>query len=208
MSSWAARSKPLLGPGAGLLLFLLMPSFDKSVLDGLSAWGDDGLGRLFAEGAYWAGHGVVQIVLCNIWLLATRYYKSGRAKVEFYHGAAGLAAVVGSGIIAQILKHLVGRARPRMTLPPWEHIGPSFDSDLHSFPSGHSATSFALAAALASRFPRQAWIFYTIAGLVGLGRVVGGSHYPSDVLAGAILGLVVGWFLADMAWKRTKERAT
>lgn len=204
MPIWAWRSKPLLAIAGGLVLFILLPSFDQSLLDGLAAWGDKGLGRLFAEGAYWAGHGVVQITICILWLLAARYYK---VKAEFYHGAAGLAAVIGSGIMVQILKHLVGRARPRMTLPPWEHIGPSFDSDLHSFPSGHTATSFALAAVLASRFPRQAWIFYLIAGLVGVGRVVGGSHYPSDVLAGAILGLVVGWVLVDMAWRRVRELA-
>ena len=204
MPVWAWRSKPLLAIAGGLVLFILLPSFDQSLLDGLAAWGDKGLGRLFAEGAYWAGHGAVQITICILWLLAAKYY---RVKAEFYHGAAGLAAVIGSGIIVQILKHLVGRARPRMTLPPWEHIGPSFDSDLHSFPSGHTTTSFALAAVLASRFPRQAWIFYLIAGLVGVGRVVGGSHYPSDVLAGAILGLVVGWVLVDMAWRRVRELA-
>jgi membrane-associated phospholipid phosphatase len=205
MSTWARRSKPLLGIGAGLVLLLLQPSLDTKILNGLTAWGSDGLGRLFAESAYWAGHGAVQIALCILWLLAVKYYK---AKSEFYHGAAGLAAVIGSGIIVQVIKHLVGRARPRMTVPPWEYIGPSFDSDLHSFPSGHTTTSFALAAVLASRFPRQAWIFYFIAALVGIGRVVGGSHYPSDVLAGAILGLAVGWVLADTAWQRTRERAS
>ncbi len=204
MSVWASRSAPLLGIGVALVLFLLMPSLDSSFLDGLAAWGQDGLGRLFAEGAYWLGHGAVQIALCLLWVAAAKYFK---AKAEFYYGAAGLAAVISSGIIVQIIKHLVGRARPRMTLPPWEHIGPSFDSDLHSFPSGHTATSFALAAVLANRFPRQAWIFYGVAGLVGVGRVVGGSHYPSDVLAGAILGLLVGWALADTAWRRYRERA-
>lgn len=205
MSAWPSRSKPLLVIGAGLVLLLLQPSLDAKILNGLAAWGGDGLGRLFAEGAYWAGHGAVQITLCILWLLAVKYYK---AKSEFYHGAAGLAAVIGSGILVQVIKHLVGRARPRLTLPPWEHIGPSFDSDLHSFPSGHAATSFALAAVLANRFPRQAWIFYTLAVLVGVGRVVGGSHYPSDVLAGAVLGLAVGWALADTAWRRARESAS
>lgn len=205
MSAWATRRLPLFAISAGLVLLLLLPSWDKSILDVLAALGADGLGRLFAESAYWLGHGTVQVGLTVLWVAAAKYYK---AKAEFYHGAAGLAAVVGSGILVQIIKHLVGRARPRMTLPPWEHIGPSFDSDLHSFPSGHTTTSFALAAVLASRFPRQAWIFYTVAGLVGLGRVVGGSHYPSDVLAGALLGLGVGWILADTAWRRVKERTS
>jgi len=205
MSAWAPRRLPLLIIGAGLLLLLLLPSVDKSILDSLNAWGADGLGRLFAEAAYWTGHGTVQIALTVLWVLVAKYYK---AQAEFYHGAAGLAAVIGSGILVQVIKHLVGRARPRMTSPPWEHIGPSFDSDLHSFPSGHTATSFALAAVLASRFPRQAWLFYTLAGLVGVGRVVGGSHYPSDVLAGALLGLGVGWILADTARKRVKGLAS
>jgi membrane-associated phospholipid phosphatase len=205
MSAWASRRLPLLAICAGLVLLFLLPSVDKSILDALSAWGREGLGRYFAEGAYWLGHGTVQIALTVLWVAAAKYFK---AQAEFYHGAAGLTAVVGSGILVQIIKHLVGRARPRMTLPLWEHIGPSFDSDLHSFPSGHTTTSFALAAVLASRFPRQAWIFYTLAGLVGLGRVMGGSHYPSDVLAGALLGLAVGWILADTAWRRAKERVS
>lgn len=203
MSAWSSRNKPLLGVAAGLILFLIIPSWDKSLLDGLIAWGRDGIGRFFAQAAYWAGHGAVQIAICLLWMGAAKYYKS---KPDLYQGAAGLAAVIGSGILVQIIKHLVGRARPRMTLPPWEHFGPSFDSDLHSFPSGHTATSFALAAVLAARFPRQAWIFYGVAGVVGVGRVLGGSHYPSDVLAGVILGLVVGWFLADMARRRVGER--
>jgi membrane-associated phospholipid phosphatase len=205
MSVWAIRAKPLMCIAAGLVLLVIMPSVDKGILDSLAAWGRDGLGLLFAEGAYWAGHGAVQVALCIAWLVAIKYFKW---KAEFYHGAAGLAAVIGGGILVQIIKHLVGRARPRMTVPPWEYIGPSFDSDLHSFPSGHTTTSFALAAVLASRFPRQAWIFYLIAALVGIGRVVGGSHYPSDVLAGAILGLTVGWVLADTAWRRARERAS
>jgi membrane-associated phospholipid phosphatase len=205
MSAWPSRRKPLLAAAAVLTLFLVMPSLDKSLLGAFNAWGRDSLGRLFAEGAYWAGHGVVQIALCLLWMGAAKYYKS---KAGMYQGVAGLAAVIASGILVQVFKHLVGRARPRMTLPPWEHFGPSFDSDLHSFPSGHTTTSFALAAVLAARFPRQAWIFYGVAALVGVGRVVGGSHYPSDVLAGVVLGLAVGWFCSDMARQRAGERVT
>lgn len=185
-----------------LLVLLAMPGLDRGLLDWLSAWGKEGLGRLYAQGAYWAGHGAVQISASVLWLLAAKYYK---AKAEFYSGFAALAAVVGSGVLVQVLKHLVGRARPRTTLSPWEYLGPSFDSDLHSFPSGHTATSFALAAVLASRFPRQAWLFYLLAALVGVGRVAGGSHYPSDVLAGVLLGVAVGWTLAAMARRRIGE---
>ncbi len=193
----------LAGMGAALLLLLLAPSTDRALVDWLHAWGREGLGRLFAEGAYWAGLGSVQIGAAIIWMVAAKRYQ---AQAELYHGAAALASVLVAGLLTQVVKHLVGRARPRAALPPWEHFGPSFDSDMHSFPSGHTATSFALAAVLASRFPRWAWLFYLVAALVGLGRVASGSHYPSDVLAGALLGLGVGLVLAGMARRRIGER--
>ncbi|CAO0822632.1 hypothetical protein DFAR_310005 [Desulfarculales bacterium] len=111
-----------------------------------------------------------------------------------------------SGVLVQIFKHLVGRPRPRLALSPNEYFGPTFQSDLLSFPSGHAATSFALAAALSVFYPRLAWLFYVLAALVAAGRVVSDAHYVSDVLAGAVLGLAVGWPLAGLVAWRTGRR--
>ncbi|OYW43812.1 MAG: hypothetical protein B7Z45_00620, partial [Azorhizobium sp. 12-66-6] len=59
-----------------------------------------------------------------------------------------------------------------------------------SFPSGHSTVVFAVALAFAALFPRARGALIAVATLVGVSRVVLGSHYPSDVLAGAALASV------------------
>jgi undecaprenyl-diphosphatase len=61
-----------------------------------------------------------------------------------------------------------------------------------SFPSGHTASSFAAAGVLTTIWPRRATLFYTVAGLVGFSRVYLGAHYPGDVLSGALCGATLG----------------
>ncbi|KIX12895.1 phosphoesterase [Dethiosulfatarculus sandiegensis] len=97
-----------------------------------------------------------------------------------------------SGVLTQVVKHLVGRPRPSTGLLPMDVKGPIWDSDFHSFPSGHSATSFALAALLGVVFPKARPYLYLLSLLVALGRVVGTAHHVSDVVAGSILGILVG----------------
>jgi membrane-associated phospholipid phosphatase len=69
-----------------------------------------------------------------------------------------------------------------------------------SFPSGHSATSFAFAALVAHRYPHNKWIkwsAYALATGVALSRYPAKKHYPSDILIGATLGYVTGTYLAE-----------
>jgi len=68
-----------------------------------------------------------------------------------------------------------------------------------SFPSGHSATSFAFAAVVAHRYPKNKWVkwsAYALATGVSLSRYPAKKHYPSDILIGATLGYVTGTYLA------------
>jgi membrane-associated phospholipid phosphatase len=102
---------------------------------------------------------------------------------------------ISSGITAQILKHLIGRARPRVT-DNFVFIGPSIKSGYDSFPSGHTTVIFCLAYIISRYFPRYKVIFYSLALIAGLDRVEDISHFPSDVLSGAIIGLFIGKMLS------------
>ena len=96
-----------------------------------------------------------------------------------------------SGILSQLVKHLVGRARPKLidTLGAWHFDLFSLKAVLASFPSGHTTTIFAAAASLSFFRPRWAPLFFLLALPVAASRLIVGAHYPSDVLAGAFLGL-------------------
>jgi undecaprenyl-diphosphatase len=123
----------------------------------------------------------------------------------------GLDTLVAHGIIAllvQTLKHLIGRPRPRLSHLHMLPAGPSFESGWDSFPSGHSAAAFAIAAVIAARCPRTGWIALIGAGLVAISRVITGSHFPSDILAGVLLGLTVGVVVANplAQWRVSIQR--
>ncbi|MBI5379414.1 MAG: phosphatase PAP2 family protein [Nitrospirae bacterium] len=111
-------------------------------------------------------------------------------------GLLGLAAFLGAGLAVEVLKHLLGVPRPRLWMQGVAHFGPSLADGLDSFPSGHTSTSFALAVLWGRMFPAWRWPLWASAGAISLSRVAVGSHFPSDVMGGAILGSCVGWLVA------------
>lgn len=204
MSAWLSADCSPQTPWLRILALLaLLAALALAIAQGWDArfspfWaglGQERVGRTWAAAAYVLGLGGVQMAAMALVALVG-YLRGRRSWLRL--GRDGLLAVAASGLASQVVKHLVGRPRPRMNSPAWEALGPSFDSDLHSFPSGHAATSFALAVVLSRRWPSLSPLFYLGAAAVAWGRVVGGSHYPSDALAGAALGLLVGWPLAQL----------
>ncbi len=139
------------------------------------------------------GHGSTLVGLSVIILLAGFAWKHQQLKQI---GIQTLLAHGLAGLITQIIKHSIGRPRPRLAHQEHWQIGPSFQSGLDAFPSGHSAASFAVAAVLARHFPRFAWIIYGSAAFVACSRIIKGSHFPSDACVGAFLGYVVGYMLS------------
>ena len=87
------------------------------------------------------------------------------------------------------LKFLIQRERPLVFLETLSKLsrGPGEVLD-PSFPSAHTLYAFMMATLLAVWFPRYRVIFYIVAGFIGWTRIYLGVHYPTDVLAGALLG--------------------
>jgi hypothetical protein len=91
------------------------------------------------------------------------------------------------------LKHLVARTRPNVLLDEGRYEVEPFGPDSggwHSFPSGHTAGSVAVARALGRVYPGMRTTAYAGAAAVALAQIPRGAHYPADVAAGALVGVV------------------
>jgi membrane-associated phospholipid phosphatase len=101
------------------------------------------------------------------------------------------SSLIASGIITPVLKYSVGRVRSNSTFATYQFK--PFSSNA-SFPSGHATQAFAVASVIAADYPEW-WVqvvAYGAAGVVGLARIEQNAHFMSDVVAGAIIGTVVG----------------
>lgn len=118
----------------------------------------------------------------------------------------GAASAINLGM-TYLLKYSINRDRPYTTYPD---IIPKSLEGSPSFPSGHTSSSFATATSLSLIYPKWYVIApsFLWAGSVGYSRVYLGVHYPSDVVAGALLGAGSAW-LAHKAnqWYQTNQKA-
>jgi membrane-associated phospholipid phosphatase len=198
------RNKELLI--GGLLFVFLLATQDKLVMQWLKSLDQSHfpayiLLRQFDPLINFIGHG--STLLAASFLLFVAGKKLGRGLS--FTGKALLLSFFSAGISVQIFKHLVGRARPRIT-EGLIIIGPSLKGGYDSFPSGHSAVVFCFACILSEQYPRFRAAFYFIAAIIGLMRVVDLSHFPSDVAAGALLGIVVGKVLKEKVTGERREQ--
>jgi undecaprenyl-diphosphatase len=113
---------------------------------------------------------------------------SGLAGTLLLAGAVAVATFAADAVSFGV-KDLFQRARP---FEAHSQIHPLSAVHSSSFPAGHAATAFAGAVVLAYAVPRLAAPLFLIAALIGFSRVYVGVHYPTDVLGGAAIGVVVG----------------
>lgn len=118
--------------------------------------------------------------------------------ILIFGGAAGPQAVAESSFAATIgiflflwLKRTTGRKRPCSIEPHcWSSLLPP---DQFSFPSGHTITAFAVSVPLMLHFPELTAALLFCALSIALSRILLGMHFLSDVLAGAFIGLLLGY---------------
>jgi len=116
-------------------------------------------------------------------------------RLEFVFFAIGIPALAVS-----IVKRLIGRARPS-DWGPFHYVPFSWNPNYASMPSGHSTAAFAAAFAIGAIWPKARVPMWIYAGVIAVSRVAVHAHFPSDVIAGAFVGifgavLVRNWFPA------------
>jgi len=141
-----------------------------------------GLVSDLGEGAGWA--------FAGIWLASLDGKRGRRAAI-----ASTAAAALSTYIAQRMLKPIFRRNRPWFTREAAKVVGGKTPD--HSFPSGHTAASFAAATALSMAYPRARPLLYLSAVAVGLSRIHLGHHFLSDVIAGGAIGVGVGWISGE-----------
>lgn len=118
-------------------------------------------------------------------------------------GLALLAALVSRFGITELIRFFYNRPRPFEVLSDIHQI--VFRDGGGSFPSGHAAFSFAVAAVVSRYYPKTGVLFFLAALNLSVARIQVGLHWPSDIVGGAIIGIAVGLsvsILVQHIWRR------
>ena len=139
--------------------------------------------QLFIQGSYWVSKSADGPLYALFGLLL------------LLQGSNQFFVLLAAGFVVErclyyILKNYFKRNRPPAALPNFKsEVQPS---DQFSFPSGHTSAAFMMTVLLAGLFPSVYWALLPWAACVGVSRVMLGVHFPTDILAGACLGITCG----------------
>lgn len=118
------------------------------------------------------------------------------------------SAVAVSGLTTDLFKWLTGRWRPKAHLQDqlygFDYFGVGYEAT--SFPSGHATTIWAFCVAMTVLFPRYRLVWYVLAILVSISRVIVGAHYLSDVFAGAYVAVLTVLLLNLLPFFRLERK--
>lgn len=185
----------------GLLVVLLWPQ-DPSFIRAISADRPEPVLDLARGIRRWGAFNDTLTFSLGMFLL-------GRIFRKPYWRRAGVAALMAgalAGVSVNVLRVGTGRPRPRAEEPN-RFTGPSLSYKRQSFPSGHSAASFASASALAVAAPAIGVPAMLSASAVAWSSAYTRNHYVSDILAGSALGMVWGVGLGVSARRRGRSDA-
>lgn len=203
----ARHSLWLSAAGAALVIGLML-AFDRTEIQLMPARGTPSLWPIriltdFGKDEYVLS--VLGIALVAVALVAAGLYGSRRTlllglgtRLQFL-----FLSVAVPMFVAEILKYLIGRGRPFVggQANPFNFVPLEGTGAYASLPSGHAVTAFALAFAVSALWPRLRVFMFTYAIVILLTRLVLLAHHPSDVVAGALVGMVGAmavryWFAA------------
>lgn len=160
----------------------------------------DTLDRFMVSFTRLGNHGLIFIVLTLLALICAKTRRSG--------AASAIALLIGLILVSVILKPLVARPRPYVIIEGLRNLVDE-SKDPNSFPSGHTCAAFGLAVAW-SRSMRSRMVsvmVYLMAVLMGFSRLYVAVHNPSDVIVGALCGVLSATIAIYIltAWENRKR---
>ena len=172
-----------------------MVGWDQALFQSINgAWTAPALDWLMTTLSRAGNSGAVWLALLGV--IAVFGKQKGRAVA-----LAGLFALVLRHVASEVLKELTVRPRPLASVLDARLLVPMPSS--YAFPSGHATSAFSAATGVVlvarwslKRVPLWGWGMLVLAAAISYSRVYVGVHYPTDVLAGAGLGMACGWIVA------------
>lgn len=153
----------------------------------------DFLGIFFAD---YLGYFLIAAAISLVW-----FSFSGWKKRFYYYSFLILAVILSRGILTELIRMFYQRPRPFSFL----NFQPLINStNAGSFPSGHAAFYFALASCVFLVNKKWGQYFLIAAVLIGLARVFAGAHWPSDIVAGTVIGVLSVWAVGRLLDKDSK----
>lgn len=128
------------------------------------------------------------------------YRDRSRALKIFMVTAVTIAA--SDALSHRVIKQIVKRPRPHhVASVTHSQLKLGYSPSGYSFTSNHASNNFAGAYILSRFYPGIGFFLFLYASLVAYSRPYVGVHYPSDILAGALLGVIIGWILYSQVWR-------
>lgn len=140
------------------------------------------------------------IGLLFVWSIY-RHYKKDRKSTRYLPLLAFTSAIITNVCISFSMKMLIHRLRPFQVLP----IHHLITDTTYAFPSGHTTFMFALATGVYAYNKKLSITLYIFGLLIGIARIMGGVHWPSDILGGAVTGFLAAWLLKKLFFKKAQK---
>lgn len=151
--------------------------------------------------ADYLGYFFIVLVLFSLFLPKARFVRKRLIIISAF-----ISAIISRFFVTEIIRFFYHRPRPYIVLESAQKII-SENKDFSSFPSGHAAFFFALAMGIYFYNKKMGILFLVGAIAMGIARIFTGVHWPSDILAGAIIGMSVGWIINKLIMNFKKKRS-